>query len=780
MKLIYFELSKLFGNKYTFIGLSLVLAANLFITGAVTRNQAKFADSAAHRMLVSDLAGLSVDDKYKTVDDRYSDILDWIEIDKYLHRGVPANERAIFEELLSRHDINDLEKFALYTADLYTERDFLSMTRSELGTVANYPSFLEDIQNQAERFSNVSIFTLNNAYGTLNIEKTASDYKKMEGRDFVFDYFPQRGLVTAVNAGYTDIFILIGLLLISGILITVERDSGMMDYVRSMPEGRAGTAMAKCMVLAIAAFLFILLLYGSNMIYCSISYGIGPLNRSIQSIPFLMRSTLPISLVAYLLLFVVAKWFGALVMGMSIMIIVLVSKSFISGVFFSFLFYAANLTLFSVIKTNSAAGFLKYLNVSGIMRVNDWLGGYFNFNVWERPVSVFFVVLFGSILFLILFFIGFIVSFLKQQISVRIPLSIAGKSRMKPTTLFREEVYKNILTNGAGALLFFALVFLVFQGVQSESLITAEEIYYRYYMLPLSGEYNYQKYNYIVSELKSPEFMNTYEADRLYASGLISKKEYDIYYSQNYSAFKRRETLERIIDDNITRVTDDPKASLVYETGYKLLFDKDDKIDLPDTLFSNLLIIICLSNIFTHEKIRGMQRFIDATPLGRKPLILSKLKIAVSVSAASTVIILIPRYIQVIRDYGLPAFFASARSLQEYQSLPAFISIASICVIAFLGRLLSNLFVSLAILYLSKTMKTALSVVFTGALFFCGPVILSMTGIGFMKHFSLYPLFRIPAMLSNGKGVVHISCIIVLLLVFGNILIERFGLRKAE
>ena len=110
------------------------------------------------------------------------------------------------------------------------------------------------------------------------------------------------------------------MLLLALILVRQERDSGLLSLIRSLPGGRLKTAIAKLAAFAARLLVVLMVLYGVNLAYCSASFSLGPMNRTIQSVPALMRCTMQITVGQYLLRFLLAKWAGAFVMGLWVML----------------------------------------------------------------------------------------------------------------------------------------------------------------------------------------------------------------------------------------------------------------------------------------------------------------------------------------------------------------------------------------------------------------------------------------------------------------------------
>ena len=121
------------------------------------------------------------------------------------------------------------------------------------------------------------------------------------------------------------------MLLLALILVRQERDSGLLSLIRSLPGGRLKTAIAKLAAFAASLLVVLMVLYGVNLAYCSASFSLGHMNRTIQSVPALMRCTMQITVGQYLLRFLLAKWAGAFVMGLRVMLAALIAKRAAAG-----------------------------------------------------------------------------------------------------------------------------------------------------------------------------------------------------------------------------------------------------------------------------------------------------------------------------------------------------------------------------------------------------------------------------------------------------------------
>ena len=126
--------------------------------------------------------------------------------------------------------------------------------------------------------------------------------------------------------------------------------------------------LAKLAALALSLAPVLVLLYGVNLIYCHACYGLGPLSRSVQSVPALMRTTLSLSVGQYIGLFLLTKWAAALAAGAWVMLAMLAAKRLFTGALAAGGFLALNLLVRSLVPATSRWNVLKYANLVSLLR----------------------------------------------------------------------------------------------------------------------------------------------------------------------------------------------------------------------------------------------------------------------------------------------------------------------------------------------------------------------------------------------------------------------------
>ena len=753
MKLVRFELLKLFSRNFVSIGLAFIVIANLLLLFAYTDT----GSAESNRKLMMDLEGMSLEEKQAAIEERYETVYHLCEIDGYLRHGMSDQTRNIVEDLLKQYgSLYENNSYKLYTEDLESEFFYLQDVRSEISVVSGFEDFLENTQTQYEQFQKISIFSNSGSYESLNMEKAAKDYRDLIGKKIVLDYYPQKGLITALSFEYTDIFILISMLLISGILINTEFDSGIFAYIRTNPKGRRDTAAAKWSAMVISAFFIVILLYGVNLVYCQFAYGLGSLSRSIQSVPYLMRSTMYLRIYQYLLLFLLLKWITASILGMAVMIIMLCVRHYIFGTGISFAFYYLNLFIYTKARPNTILNIFRFSNPAGLLKVNEWLGTYLNYRIFERPVSSKTVVFVSASVWALMLFLILLSAFVKvnpgkSELSL---INIRTGSSGRPTTVMREELYKTYILGGV---VFILLGFLAAEGymaVTKDNLVTVEEIFYRDYMKPISGKYDEKAYETLEDIYMSEDYRDAENMNELMGKGLISSQEYQSYYYANYTTYKRMDAFSRVIN-RIEETVSSGKEYIIYETGYLKLFDIKEKRDISDTLICIFVMLICCCNIFAQERRAGMEKVLETTPGGCRKLVITKIKTVMSIALAVTAVNVLSDIAVTVKDYGLPAFFAPANCIKELSALPGWVSIFLLYLFFVITRFIGNLLCGILTAMLSRRTGNALTTLFAGFVLLMAPLILSLIGISELKALSVYPLFHFSFYISRESTSVY-------------------------
>ena len=768
MRLLLAELRKVWGQRIFALCLAVLAAANLFLLYTGTRPGENSPQPAAWRAVARDLAGLDTQAQQDFINEKLDLVYGVLQIDQILSYQASGafwgmDVRQEYADLFNQYEQAYKDKtYDLYTGDLRMDYRLLSQVKAELDTVAGYPQFLEDVQAKAKQLSGISIFNNGKSgYDRANIDKTAAVYAGMG--DVTIQYAPQKGLFTALDYQFTDLILMAAMLLLASLLLRQERDSGMLNLVRSMPGGRLKTALAKLGALAVSLLAVLLLLYGVNLVYCGLTFGLGPLGRSIQSVPALMRCTMQITVAEYLGRFLLAKWAGAFVMGLWVMLATLWTRRAFAGWCGALAMPAAQWLIREVIPATSRLNVIKYANLVSILRTNELLGNYRNLYWFDTPVSLPLVEWVAVVLYGGLLASGFCLLFCRGQL-LAAP-AFAGLRRKaaktKPTTVLRQEGRKLFLLCGAAVVLLAFTGYQTWQTATTESYIDAEEIYYAYYMKQLAGPYTEETYQKLLT--MNEEFEPIRQLDQALQSGKITSEAYQAQMGAYYGLQQKMSVFQRIQYDNLAYIKENPKAQLVYESGWEKLFGFSGESDLRDALTAGLVGCICFAGLFAFEQKGGMKRVVMATPLGRQHTVRRKLVVGTVGAVLICLLTCLPRFLVVLRDYGLSMPFAPAMSLQGYHALPACITLSDLLVWGVLARLLACMTMMLILMTLSEFIGNTLGAMFVGSILFCLPPMLALSGLSGLRWIGVYPLFHLAELAQRPDLWAGLGCVVIAL-----------------
>ena len=280
--------------------------------------------------------------------------------------------------------------------------------------------------------------------------------------------------------------------------------------------------------------------------------------------------------------------------------------------------------------------------------------------------------------------------------------------------------------------------FGIYQGVTAESYIGPDEIYYAYYMKHISGPFTQESYDWL--EQQGEEFAPMLEAQQKVAAGELSSDAMLAFSSlqQKYSVYSQ------VINQNINYyLKEHPGAWLVYESGYRELFGFTGQADVQDTLLAGLACALCFSGLFSMERRGGMETILCTTPLGRKRTVRAKLAVSAGVAVLIAAASCLPHFIQVLRDYGLPALFAPAMSISEFESLPALFTLSDVLLFWLVCRIAACLCMGAITLTLGRVFGNLLPALFVSAVGYCLPALLSLSGMeGGIEWLGFWPLFH--------------------------------------
>lgn len=764
-RLIAAELRKVWHSRFFLVALAALLGANLFLLWVGTKPASSAFTPAAYHALCADIKGMDMPQMGEFLHEslRRAEAMSRIENvlrteawnggrqDEYMRAQYAQEFSEFYEEYAAGG-------YLRYGDTLPREYTFLKTIVYEYDEAAGYDAFLDSIAQKAQQLSSISIFANSaDGYDLANIEATARAFEGMRG--IPIQYYPQRGLVTALDFALTDVVAVFAMLLLATVLVRFERDTGLLALIRSARAGRCKTALAKLAALALSLAPVLVLLYGVNLIYCHACYGLGPLSRSVQSVPALMRTTLSLSVRQYIGLFLLTKWAAALAAGAWVMLAMLAAKRLFTGALAAGGFLALNLLVRSLVPATSRWNVLKYANLVSLLRTNEFLGRYHNLYWFGRPLALAVVTAVTAVVCCTAFCALFCLVFTRgrlqaaQKLALRAPAPLRrfwARHARAGATPFSTELFKLFYVGGAALILCLFGAYQVYDAVQTESYIDADEIYYRYYMQNMQGPLRAETLGWLKSE--SEKFQPLVQLQSALAAGSISQAEYSALMMGYDSLQREMGTYQRVLAE-AQRAAQLTRCQLVYGTGWLRLFDTADARDAADALAAALLCCVCFAGLFAMEKQTGMARVVCAAPLGRSYTVKCKLRAAALACGVLAALGVLPRFWVALRDYGLACPFAPLYSLPAYAAMPELPLI--LLILLMLGARYAALrLMAGCVLALGQRTGSTFGAMFAAALPLCLPLLLCVCGLTGAKWLSVYPLFHTAAMFQTPGGAV--------------------------
>ncbi|NLW78191.1 MAG: hypothetical protein GXY32_02110 [Ruminococcaceae bacterium] len=787
MRLLLAELRKVWGRRVFLVLLGALLLLNLFLVYNASRPAQGVPPPEAYRAMEQKLQGLSRDEKRAFLAEEWARIEALNRMD-YLRTSIALGWWSATDPMIEYNQLYETwgqlyesGEALSYGSNLVEEYQFLRLIKAEFEQVDGYEAFLDDIHSKATQLSGISIFATEgaNSFEEQNITAAAKAYEGMRG--VAIDYSPQKGLTTALGFELTDLLLLFTMLLLASMLVRQERDSGLLGLVRATPRGRMPTAAAKLGALAISLLAVLVLLYGCNLLFCGGLYGLGDLGRSVQSVPALMRSTLRLNVGGYLGAWLLAKWAAAAIAGAWVMLAALLARRAAAGYALGLALPAVSLLLRQFIPGTSHFNVLKYANLASFLVPAELLGGTRSLYWFGSPAPITLVEGVAALLLAAGFVVAFLLVFARAQLlpaarrgfapAWRLPgkkraatLAPSGHApdavapapaeapagsapatarrakRARPGAgILRQEAYKLFIMNGAALVLVLLLGYGVVQGVRSQSYLSPDEIYYRRYMTILAGPVTQDKADWLTEEKQ--RFMPLIELEAQYAAHEISEYDYYNKMNQYWALSEEMNSFARVVGQyNILRTT--PGSQFVYTSGYPQLFGLAGTGDITDTLLTAVACALCFAGLFAMEQSTGMVRVIGATPLGRSATAKRKLRLAALGCGVITLAVALPRWWQVLRDYGFSAPFAPLSSLDAYPDAPAVATLLGLAVCTLLARFVAALAMAAVALALGQKLGNAFAAMFCTSALFALPPLLALAGLPGAQWAGPYPLLH--------------------------------------
>ena len=232
-----------------------------------------------------------------------------------------------------------------------------------------------------------------------------------------------------------------------------------------------------------------------------------------------------------------------------------------------------------------------------------------------------------------------------------------------------------------------------------------------------------------------------------------------------------------IVKEDVPYALSTDGAKLLYNSGYKYLFDVNGNKDKLLMLFTFAITIIVFSNYYLVEEKGKLAHLLRVVPMGQNALYTEKKRVMLLYSILLPVIEGSLRIIRTWMDYGLSGLLYEARSLNWLDKMPHLFSVIAVYFLSVILKCFCVYAVAICTVGLSVLTKNLHPTVLISFLIFCLFPTLSYLGETAFENVSLFSLYHCSCFLkkSSLQETVLQAVIIILLIIIGNRMIYKYS-----
>lgn len=681
----------------------------------------------------------------------------------------------------------------LYSTDeSYPDKMLFSKLYTAISAAEKYPEQLEKVIERAkanlDAFSDMGIYEDSFTYKYQL--KVIELYEKMQSSvELEVEY--TRGWNEYFAYDTVNIFIFAMLIMLGSLIFVQEKQSGFIPIMRTAKNGRARTAVAKLITVMLLTVCFVLLFTLSTFAVYGLRLGFSSTENVIQALDSFTFSPYRITVGEYFLI----------TLGVKLLTFVLFSMAVtaLSAIFYNYiLIYIIGLGLFGVnfllytLSYIDANSVFKNLNLVATSSVNSLFTRYRAMGVFGNVVGFVSAMLIGFSILTIVCAVAAVMIYVRGADSVRAVrielldrlaafcmtelarlknrlshISARKKSRTRSysNSLILAECFKTLISSK------FIIIVLLILGVKvwysynvNQPSNSYSDSVYKEYMTRLEGELTDEKLDYIAAEREMIDatLSKEREMQTAYINNEISFDEYREYlsdYNYAYSRSRLLETIERHAEYLVQKEAEtDVRGWFIYDTGWQKMYSEDAD------LFLYAAILLLLTGSFAAEYVSKSSsgcfaQLLRSTKNGRHKTFYAKLISSGMISVILAILTGLVDVVVIINGYDLPAMNAPLVSMQMFADVSGDITIAQYFMVFCVMRIFGALLMAMLVCALSELLARYIPILGTAVILTLLPALCAYFGlaaaekVNFLNLLAGTPLFLQSAnmsMLGNG------------------------------
>jgi len=631
------------------------------------------------------------------------------------------NLRTIAEEISDLPYANAKEYIDIQISDVISEKSDMSFStlfsaKEQLELMHDYSKFLDSVKERCTNITCISIFSDTSSFAYKNAEKTYNAYDNIKTRELHYDI--SQGIENIILNRTADILIIFILFASAVMVFTKDKETGMINLLRSYPKGRNALCISKTGVLFIMAVIvnisFIILL----TILSIIIYGLGDLSRPIQTVNGFYECSYNISVFQYILISLGSKIIGSFIWALLFSLICTLSSNSIQIYSLSAVISFAEYFMYTKISRISSLGILHEINLIAFVKPENIYSSYLNLNIFGIPVNAFPVMITAAVIILCILITALLFSFSSVRNQEYRKLSgIPKKLRSIKVhgALFYELKKSMFMYGGIMVMVLFSIITILFHCTFSRS-ASLTDMYYERYTTENSGIVTRQTYR-------------TIEENDKYFSKLEEKiKNSELSYSEmnDYQAELQRKNAFEIFRTRVDKIRYINGTEIFYDTGYIRAFDNFSK----ETLIMAILILLSeallISPLISEDNGKGLTAIIYSTATGKKAFIKRNILLTAFYALLVSLVVMTPFFINILLNYGTQGLGITIHSIENFSDFPFSLKIWQYMTGLLFFRTLIFSICGLAMLWVSYINKSRFSALLINVTAFVVPVFVGL------------------------------------------------------
>ncbi len=730
------ECRKIWGNRQFWIGLFLLISITLFSTWTDVRSQLGEEDKETLTAAYDQVEGMTPEEAAARIG---FDLTDSETIEQFLDGGETWYEGEI-----------------QWPASLIRRIE-------RLGSI---PDYIEETIREARQKTTIGIF-MTTGFEKENLEKTREVYENL--REMRIPVENHTAVEILLSSQVTDLLGMLFALMLLGILISQERESGVLRLYTSCRKGRNNLACAKWLAVClytIGAYCLCLICRYGLAVWMA---GGGKLDAPLQCLDGYEHSGSTLTIWRYLFLWLGAKAFYLIVAVTQYFILIHLIRTVSVSMVAAGGIWLLESFLYRIVSPVSKWHILKYLTPESLRSIEDCFQTYRNVEFFGRAIPRLAVVWTAALFWGLAFFFLSLYLFC-QEADGRLGnfyLDQWGKERLKswaaklhtgkkqtirkntgkkhekkserrarrrrnrPESVIRHETYKLYISCGGLAIIVISLLF---------------QWYVRGYQLTASYNYSESIYKNTIDSLSGPLTQETMEKEEVLRA----------YYESNAETFQvPLQILQYRVEpflEYLTALQEEGKeVTVFYDTPWKKYLGTTlSSQDVQDTfVLMIVLILICSAQVCMDHR-HGETAFLYATRGGKRQMFRSRCRTAAAMTALLLVLYDGPPLAEAVIHGGTEAFNLPVCEIQGYGFLPDFVTIGAYAIGLNLWRYLVCLILIRLIYEIAEKVQQYTMVVFICLLVFSLSFLGYFLGSSEMAAFGMMPYLNGNQMIQSG------------------------------